>query len=313
MKPLLILLGPTAVGKTDISIKLAKELNGEIISADSMLIYKYMDIGTAKPTQEEMGDIKHHLIDLVYPDEEFSVAVYKEMAEECIDDILSRGKLPMIVGGTGLYINSIVYNMNFTDTISDPEYRAFLQGLADKYGNCYVREMLKSCDIKSYERFHENDLRRIIRALEVYKITGKPISSVQKSINENPSDLKICAIGLNMDRTILYDRINNRVDIMLSSGLIDEVRRLLSMGYRRRFTSMQGLGYKEIASYIYGELSFDEAVNLLKQNTRHFAKRQLTWFRREEWINWYDVNAYNNKDDIVKNIASFVAGILSKI
>lgn len=313
MKPLLILLGPTAVGKTDISIKLAKLLNSEIISADSMLIYKYMDIGTAKPSHEEMGGIKHHLIDLVYPDEEFSVAVYKEMAEECIDDILSRGKLPMIVGGTGLYINSIVYNMNFTDTASDPKYRTYLQSLADKYGNWYVREMLKSCDIESYEKLHENNLRRIIRALEVYKTTGKPIGSIRKSINENPSDLKICAIGLNMDRQLLYERINHRVDVMLSSGLICEVRRLLNLGYRRDLTSMQGLGYKEIASYIYGECDINRAVNLLKQNTRHFAKRQLTWFRREAWIHWLDVSTYNNKDDIAKNIASYVAGILSKI
>lgn len=311
MKPLLILLGPTAVGKTDISIKLAKVLNGEIISADSMLIYKYMDIGTAKPSLEEMDGIRHHLIDVVYPDEGFSVAVFKEMAEKCIDDILSRGKLPMMVGGTGLYINSIIYNMNFTDTVSDPEYRNYLQSLADMYGNSYVREMLKPVDIESYERFHENDLRRIIRALEVYKITGKTIGRVQKSIKQNPSDLNICTIGLNMDRALLYERINRRVDEMLSSGLILEVRKLLSMGYRRGLTSMQGLGYKEIASFIYGESSLIEAVNLLKKNTRHFAKRQLTWFRREEGINWYDVNAYTDKDAIVKNIASYVAGILS--
>jgi tRNA dimethylallyltransferase len=312
-KPLIILIGPTAVGKTDVSIMLAKAINGEIISADSMLVYKYMDIGTAKPTLKEMDGVKHHLIDVVYPDDDFSVAVFKELAEKHIDEIISRGKLPMVVGGTGLYINSLIYNLNFSDTVSDPEYREYLNGLAEKHGNSYVRDMLKAVDMESYNRLHENNLRRVIRALEIYKQTGKPMSEAPKNSTDFSTDYEISMIGLNMNRQLLYDRVNSRVDEMLKNGLVDEVKMLLDMGYKRSLTSMQGLGYKEIASYIYGEYTFEEAVYKLKQNTRHFAKRQLTWFRREERINWIDVNSFNNREDLVKNIRCQIAGILNKI
>lgn len=307
-KPLFILIGPTAVGKTEISIQLAKTLNGEIISADSMQVYKYMDIGTAKPTISEMEGVKHHLIDVVYPDEDFSVAVFRTITGDLIDDILKRGKLPMIVGGTGLYVNSLTYKLDFTDTISDWEYRDYLNNLADTKGNSYIHNLLKEVDIESYFRLHENDRKRIIRALEVFKHTGKTISEFQKESKNKPIEYDLCMIGLTMDRQKLYDRINKRVDIMMDNGLVDEVKTLLNMGYSKNLTSMQGLGYKEIVAYLEGEYSLEGAVYKLKQNTRHFAKRQLTWFRREERIHWINIDEFEDKNDIVKNIAEYVAG-----
>lgn len=308
VKPLVILLGPTAVGKTDSSIELAKKLNGEIISADSMQIYKYMNVGTAKPTLEEMGDVKHHLVDIIFPDEEFSVAVFRNMAEECIDDILSRNKLPIVAGGTGLYINSLTHNLDFTETISDSKYRESMQKLAQEYGNSYIHNILKAVDPESFERLHENDTRRIIRALEVYKYTGKTISQFQKESKNKAIDFDLCVVGLTMDRQKLYERINMRVDNMINEGLVDEVLSLLRKGYSKNLTSMQGLGYKEIIAYIEGECSLEGAVEKLKQNTRHFAKRQLTWFRREQGIHWINVDNFEYKGDIVKNIAYLVAG-----
>jgi len=307
-KPLLILLGPTAVGKTDISILSAKVLEGEIISADSMQVYKYMDIGTAKPTLEEMNGVKHHLIDIVYPDEEFSVAVFRNLAGDCIDNILLKDKLPIVSGGTGLYINSLSHNLDFTHIISDQEYRDSLQKLAEQYGNPYIHNMLKEVDIESFNRLHENDTRRIIRALEVFKHTGNTITKFQNESKNKAIDFELCMIGLTMDRHKLYDRINLRVDKMIKNGLIEEVEKLLNMGYSNNLTSMQGLGYKEIVSYLSGEYSLDGAVELLKQNTRHFAKRQLTWFRREERIHWINLDNFKTMDDAVKNITDYVAG-----
>ena len=312
-KPLFILIGPTAVGKTDISIELAGILNGEIISADSMQIYKHMDIGTAKPTVQEMNGIRHYLIDELYPDEEYSVSVFRDSAGKYIDDILSRSKLPMVVGGTGLYINSLSHNLDFTGIISDWEYRNHLQELADNNGNSYVHKMLLSVDPQSYNRLHENDLRRIIRALEVFKYTGRTISEFQKLSKEKPIDFELCMIGLNMDRKHLYDRINLRVDKMIEQGLVEEVKLLLDMGYNKSLVSMQGLGYKEIVSYLEGTYSLEGSIDMLKQNTRHFAKRQLTWFRREERINWIDVDEIQNKAIVIKNITELIAGKLNYV
>jgi tRNA dimethylallyltransferase len=311
-KPLFILVGPTAVGKTDISIQLSKLLNGAVISADSMQVYKYMDIGTAKPTKEEMAGVKHYLIDELYPDEDYSVAVFRRMAGNYIDEILSKDKLPMVVGGTGLYINSLTFNLDFTEAICDSEYRQYLQNLSMINGNSYIHNMLKEVDIDSFNRLHENDTKRIIRALEVYKITGKSISYYQYESRKKPIDYDLCMVGLIMDRQKLYDRINKRVDKMVDQGLVREVERLLSMGYSKDLTSMQGLGYKEIIAFLEGEYSLQDAVEKSKLSTRHFAKRQLTWFRREQRIHWVNIDDYNDMNSIIKNIAHFVQEKLSQ-
>lgn len=278
---ILIIAGPTAVGKTSLSIKLAKELNGEIVSTDSMQIYKYMDIGSAKITRDEMEGIPHHMIDVVDPGTSFSVAEYKEIATKCINDIISRGKLPILVGGTGLYINALTCNMNFTEAESDNEYRKELEELADKNGNIFIHEMLKDIDPISYKEIHFNNRKRVIRALEVFKLTNKPFSSFNSGDDfyNCPYDVRYYVI--NMDRSKLYERINLRVDIMLEKGLIDECIKLKDMGYNSLMQSMQGIGYKEIFYYLENKISYTEAIDMIKQGSRNYAKRQLTWFRRD--------------------------------
>lgn len=291
-KDILVLGGPTAVGKTDLSIKLAKELNGEIISADSMQIYKYMDIGSAKVTQEEMDGVKHHLIDIVTPDKPFSVAEYKELGEQVIEDILNRKKLPIIAGGTGLYINALTCNMNFTEAQKDDEYRKFLEEEADKYGNEYIHELLKAIDEESYKNIHANNRKRVIRALEVYKLTGKPFSSYGSGEDFYNYKYNVHYYVLNMDREKLYSRINKRVDIMMENGLEDECITLKKMGYTSSMQSMQGIGYKEMLYYLDNKISLDEAVEMIKKGSRNYAKRQLTWFRRDPRVNFL------NKDEL---------------
>lgn len=307
-KDLFILAGPTGVGKTDISIKLAKKLNGEIISADSMQIYKYMDIGSAKITNEETNNINHYLIDIVEPHESFNVAQFKEVAEECINKIHSENKLPMVVGGTGLYINSLIYDYNFTEADKDEEYRVYLENLAAEKGNDYVHEMLKDIDSESYNKIHANNLKRVIRALEVYKLTGKTIGeySMDKECYEIPYNLHYFV--LTMDREKLYNRIDKRVDIMLEKGLIDEVERLRAMGYTEEMQSMQGIGYKEILYYLEGKISLDEAIYLIKKGSRNYAKRQLTWFRREKHAHWINKDNFSSENDIVNEILGQVNG-----
>ena len=312
-KPLLLLVGPTSVGKTDVSIELAQRLDCEIISADSMMVYRYMNIGTAKPSPDEMNGIAHHMIDEVYPDEDFSVAVFRERAGRYIDDILSRGKLPLVVGGTGLYINSLTHNLDFSDTVSDPEYRIELNGIASSRGNEYVHRMLKDIDPDSYRRLHPNDLKRIIRALEVYRHTGRTITEYQASSKIRPIEYDVCMIGLYMERSHLYQRINARVDSMIERGLVDEVKGLLDMGYGAGLVSMQGLGYKEIVPYISGECSISDAKDTLKKNTRHFAKRQMTWFRRESRIHWIDAESLASREALAENIVGYIAGKLRDI
>ena len=278
---ILIIAGPTAVGKTSLSIKLAKELDGEIVSTDSMQIYKHMDIGSAKITKEEMDGVPHHMIDVVDPSTSFSVAEYKEMASKCINDIISRNKLPILVGGTGLYINALTCNMNFTEAESDEEYRRELERLADENGNEFIHNMLKEIDPISYRDIHFNNRKRVIRALEVYKLTNKPFSSFNSGDDfyNGPYDVKYYV--LNMDRAKLYDRINLRVDIMIENGLIDECIKLKDMGYTSFMQSMQGIGYKEIFYYLEDKISYSEAIDMIKQGSRNYAKRQLTWFRRD--------------------------------
>ena len=246
----LVIAGPTAVGKTDLSIKLAKELNGEIISTDSMQIYKYMDIGSAKITKEEMWDLLHHMIDVVDPSTPFSVADYKEMAQKCIDDIISRGKLPILTGGTGLYINALTCNMNFTEAENDLKYRSELEELAEKHGNEYIHNMLKDIDPISYKEIHCNNRKRVIRALEVYKLTKKPFSSFNAGEEFYNGPYDVTYYVLNMDREKLYNRINLRVDMMMDKGLLEECIKLKEMGYNSSVQSMQGIGYKEIFYYL---------------------------------------------------------------
>ncbi|NFI03875.1 tRNA (adenosine(37)-N6)-dimethylallyltransferase MiaA [Clostridium botulinum] len=297
---ILVLGGPTAVGKTELSIKLAEKLNGEILSADSMQIYKKMDIGSAKVTKEEMRDINHHMIDIVSPEEEFSVADFKNIGEKAIKEIIAKEKLPMIVGGTGLYINSLTCNVTFTESEKDDEYRTYLESLAEANGNNYIHEMLKEIDEISYRDIHPNNRKRVIRALEVYKISGKPFSSYNAGNDFYKTDYDVFYYVLTMDREKLYDRINKRVDIMIENGLIDECIELKKLGYTSSMQSMQGIGYKEILYYLDKKISLYEAVNLIKQGSRNYAKRQLTWFRRDPRCTFLDKDVLSDKEILSK-------------
>lgn len=297
---LLVLGGPTAVGKTDLSIRLAQELNGEIISADSMQIYKYMDIGSAKVKEEEMKGIKHHLIDIINPDIPFSVADFKEYGDKALNSIINNDKLPIIVGGTGLYINSLTCNMTFTDAEKDDDYRKYLEDLALEKGNEYIHEMLKECDPISYKEIHANNRKRVIRALEVFKLTGKPFSSYNAGEDFYKSDYDVYYYVLTMDREKLYSRINKRVDIMIENGLIDECIKLMNMGYTSDMQSMQGIGYKEMLYHLEGKISLDEAIDMIKQGTRNYAKRQLTWFRRDKRCVFLDKDKLSDEEILCK-------------
>jgi tRNA dimethylallyltransferase len=305
---IVIIVGPTAVGKTDISIATAKSLNGEIISADSAQVYKYMDIGTAKISPDEMQGIKHHMIDEVTPDQSFSVANFRDKADHYIQELTAKGKLPIIVGGTGLYINALINNLDFTKSIGDEDFRERMQEIADNKGNEYLYEMLKDIDIDSYFRLHANDVRRVIRALEVYEFTGKTITHFQEESKKLPPRYNCAYIGLTMDRQKIYKRIEQRVDAMIEQGLIEEVKKLLNMGYNRDLVSMQALGYKEIVGYLEGEISLEEALFILKRDSRHYAKRQLTWFRRDERIKWFNIDEYQDRITLVENIIIYIAG-----
>lgn len=278
---ILVLAGPTAVGKTALSIELAKKLNGEIISTDSMQIYKYMDIGSAKITTEEMDGVKHHMIDVTTPEKPFSVVDFKTMAQPIIDELLSNNKLPILTGGTGLYINALTCNMNFTDATNDEAYRLELEALAKEHGDIYIHNMLKDIDPISYESIHPNNRKRVIRALEVYKVTNKPFSSFNAGEDFYKSKYDVHYYVLNMDREKLYQRINKRVDIMFEKGLLDECIKLKENGYNSFMQAMQGIGYKEVLMYLENSISLEEATEMIKQGSRNYAKRQLTWFRKD--------------------------------
>ena len=298
---LLVLGGPTAVGKTELSIKLAKELNGEIISADSMQIYKYMDIGSAKVTEQEMDGIKHHLIDVIEPNVPFSVADFKEYGEISLKNILSKNKFPIIAGGTGLYINSLTCNMTFTEAEKDEEYRLYLEKLSEEKGNDFVHEMLKEIDPISYKEIHANNRKRVIRALEVYKLTKKPFSSFNAGEDFYKSDYDVYYYVLTMNRDKLYEKINKRVDIRIEKGLLEECIKLKEMGYTSDMQSMQGIGYKEILYYLENKISFEDAVNMIKQGSRNYAKRQLTWFRRDKRCIFLDKDVMS-EDEILHKV-----------
>lgn len=296
-KPLVVLTGPTAVGKTKLSISLAKALNGEIISADSMQVYKYMDIGSAKITEKEMDGVPHHLIDVLSPFEEFHIVRFQELAKKAMEDIYNRGKTPVFVGGTGFYIQAITKDIDFTEGEEDKQYREELSRLAAKKGNEFLHEMLREVDKKSAEEIHANNVKRVIRALEFYKENGFPISQHNEEQKQNETPYNLAYFVLNAPRDLLYERIDRRVDEMMENGLVKEVQKLKDMGCRREMTSMQGLGYKEILSFLDGEIPLDEAVRILKRDTRHFAKRQLTWFRRESNVVWVDKDKFAFNDE----------------
>jgi len=287
-KPLVILVGPTAVGKTAASIGLAKALNGEIISGDSMQIFKGLDIGTAKISQSEMDGVVHHLIDIKEPWESFSAAEFKRLADEAIADIHSRGKLPIIVGGTGFYINSVLYEYHFGEAETDEAYRAQLQQYLELYGNEALWQLLLEKDPVSAERLHSNDTKRVMRALEVLHVTGIPASKRQNTVDRQTMRYDAVYIALNLPREILYQRINHRVEQMMAEGLEQEVRNALAQGVPQDALSMTSLGYRQMIQYFNGEISLERAVELIQRDTRHFAKRQLTWFRHDPNIQWVD-------------------------
>ena len=286
-KPLIILTGPTAVGKTKLSIKLAKAVNGEIISADSMQVYHYMDIGSAKILPEEMEGVPHHLVDCLDPDEEFNVVRFQQMAKEAIEDIYARTRIPILVGGTGFYIQAVTGDIDFTECGEDNSYRKELEQMAKEQGAEVLHNMLAKVDPESAIAIHANNTKRVIRALEYYQQTGEPISQHNKQQREKESPYNLAYFVLNDERSHLYARIDARIDEMLKEGLVDEVKRLQQMGYHKGMVSMQGLGYKEILSYLDGTWSLEEAVYVLKRDTRHFAKRQITWFKREKNVEWF--------------------------
>lgn len=290
-KPLIILTGPTAVGKTELSVKLAKALQGEIISADSIQVYKYMDIGSAKVTKEEMEGVKHYLIDELMPDEEFNIFYFKEKAKEYVNEIYKNNHIPIVAGGTGFYIQSLLYDIEFKNEESNDQIRNELYQLYEKQGAAYIHNMLKEIDPESAAVIHENNVKRVIRAIEYYQLNGEKISTHNDREKQKNSPYKFKYYCLNMDRKLLYERINKRVDIMVENGLVEEVKSLLNMGYSKNLVSMQGIGYKEIILYLEGNITLEEAVEMIKQETRRFAKRQLTWFRREKevtFINYED-------------------------
>lgn len=299
----LVLTGPTAVGKTALSIELAKKLNGEIISTDSMQIYKYMDIGSAKISSEEMNGIHHHMINVITPNKPFSVVDYKNMAQPIVDNLLLQDKIPILTGGTGLYINSLTCNMSFTEAKSDENYRLKLEKLAIQNGDNYIHDMLKEIDPISYKSIHPNNRKRVIRALEVYKITNKPFSSFNAGEDFYKSKYDISYYVLNMDRNKLYERINQRVDIMFEKGLLDECIKLKEMGYDSLMQSMQGIGYKEVLLYLNNHISLKEAIEMIKQGSRNYAKRQLTWFRKDPRAIFLNKDELSD-DDIINIITS---------
>ncbi|MCM1057835.1 MAG: tRNA (adenosine(37)-N6)-dimethylallyltransferase MiaA [Firmicutes bacterium] len=295
--PLVVLTGPTAVGKTRLSLSLAKALGGEIVSADSMQVYRHMDIGTAKIGKEEMQGIPHHMIDILEPWESFNVVLFKDRCEECIRGIYERGHIPVVTGGTGFYIQALLKDVDFTEEPEDTAYRQRLEKLAAEKGAEFLHAMLREADPAAAEEIHANNIKRTIRALEFHHLTGTPISEHNRKERQKESAYDSRYFVLNEARDRLYARIEKRVDEMLDRGLADEVRRLRDMGCRKDMVSMQGLGYKELLAWLDGETTYEEAVEILKRDTRHFAKRQLTWFRRERDVIWVNKEEFEYDED----------------
>ncbi len=303
-KPLVILTGPTAVGKTELSVRLAKRINGEIISADSMQVYRRMDIGTAKIKPEETDGVAHHLIDILEPQEDFNVCLFKELAKKAVNEIYSRGRVPIIAGGTGFYIQAVLYDIDFTETDTDGEYRMKLLQTAKEKGTDFLHAMLREIDPEAADAIHPNNVKRVMRAIEYHHQTGGRMSEHNAKQSGKESPYNFAYFVLNDDRAAVYERIDRRVDMMLENGLLDEVRSLLAEGCDKSLTSMKGLGYKELIDYINGETTFEEAVRILKRDTRHFAKRQLTWFGRERGVTFVNLNEFDGTTrESVKNAA----------
>ena len=296
-KPMVILTGPTAVGKTALSIALAKSIDGAVISADSMQVYKHMDIGSAKIMPEEMQGVSHYLIDELEPAEEFHVVRFLELAKKHLEEIYATGKIPIIVGGTGFYIQALLYDIDFTEQECDEEYRAHLESLAKEKGAEHLHAMLQKVDPESAEAIHANNIKRVIRALEFYHLSGEKISVHNEKERQKTSPYNFAYFVLNDDRGKLYANIDKRVDIMAKRGLVEEVTQLKEMGCHSGMVSMQGLGYKEILDYLDGKCTLEEAIYIIKRETRHFAKRQLTWFRRERDVMWLDKESFEYNEE----------------
>lgn len=295
--PMIVLTGPTAVGKTKLSIALAKTVNGEIISADSMQVYRHMDIGSAKITPEEMQGVPHHMIDILEPREPFNVVMFKQKCEECLKEIYGRGHIPIVAGGTGFYIQALLRDIDFTENEEDTDYRTYLETLAKEKGPEHLHDLLTKIDPVSAEAIHTNNIKRTVRALEFYHLTGEPISKHNDKEKQKESAYQSCYFVLNDKRDRLYQRIEQRVDEMMVQGLAEEVKSLKESGCSRGMVSMQGLGYKELLAWLDGECSLEEAVALIKLNTRHFAKRQLTWFGREKDVIWINKNEFDYDEE----------------
>lgn len=310
-KPLVVLTGPTAVGKTKASIGLAKEIRGEIISADSMQVYRHMDIGSAKIKKEEMDGIKHYLIDVLEPEEEFHVVRFQQMAKEAMEEIYATGHIPIIAGGTGFYIQALLYDIDFEEGEQDTAFRERLEVYAKVHGAQALHEKLKEVDPKSAKEIHANNVKRVIRAIEFYEQTGIPISEHNEKEKQKCSPYDFRYFVLNDERAHLYERINARVDEMIQQGLVEEVRALKERGCTKDMVSMQGLGYKEILEYLEGECTLEDAIYRLKRDTRHFAKRQITWFKREKDVIWVDKREFNyDEKKILDTMLEQLKGIL---
>ncbi|MCI8296749.1 MAG: tRNA (adenosine(37)-N6)-dimethylallyltransferase MiaA [Lachnospiraceae bacterium] len=300
--PLIILTGPTAVGKTALSIRLAKALGGEIISADSMQVYRHMDIGSAKVTAEEMAGVPHHLIDVLEPTEDLNVVIFQQLAKKALKEIRSRGHIPIVVGGTGFYIQALLYDIDFKENPEGDKIRQELEALAREKGAGYLHQLLEQVDPESAKAIHANNVKRVTRALEYFRQTGEKISVHNETERRKPSPYAFLYYVVDMERSRLYERIDRRVDQMLEQGLVEEVRRLKAMGCHRGMVSMQGLGYKEILDYLDGRCTLEEAIYILKRDTRHFAKRQITWFKRERDVRWLDREQMADDGEIVARI-----------
>lgn len=306
MKRIIIIGGPTAVGKTKYSIEIAKAFNGEIVSCDSMQLYKYMNIGSAKPTPEELAQVPHHLVDCIEPKGHFSVAKYQKLAKEAINDIFSRGKTPVIAGGTGLYMNSLIYDMDFSAKPEDDsdQIRNTLFDEADKYGPEYIHNKLAELDPAAAERIHPNNVKKVVRAIEA-AMKGSKVKDISKDLVLT-KDYDISLIALNRNREELYNRINMRVDMLMEAGLVEEVKGLMAMGLGKADISMKGIGYKEIIAYLEGKCTLDEAIYTVKKNTRHYAKKQLSWLRRYDTLKWFNISEYSTEDECVKEIITWL-------
>lgn len=301
-KPLIVLTGPTAVGKTALSIQLARRIGGEIISADSMQVYRHMDIGTAKIRLEEMDGVPHHLIDILEPTEDFNVVRFQALARAAAEDIYSRGKIPIVAGGTGFYIQALLNDIDFTQIDENTQFREEMERLADEQGAEVLHERLRAVDPESAEAIHANNVKRVIRALEYYEQTGEKISAHNEAERAKTSPYHFFYYVLNTDRTVLYERIEKRIDEMMEKGLVEEVRQLQAMGCRRDSVAMQGLGYKEILDYLDGACTLEDAIYKIKRDTRHFAKRQITWFKREKHVTWINKKDYNYDEDKILEV-----------